>query len=76
MYEYLVEEVENPESEKYSVENQSYLNFSDNKSSGNVVRSHSDFLNVTSVINNETEWKDFLNTTLFEVSGLKVKFDH
>jgi len=66
MYEYLVEEVENPESEKYSVENQSYLNFSDNKSSGNVVRSHSDFLNVTSVINNETEWKDFLNTTLFE----------
>eukprot|EP00090_Calanus_glacialis_P015256 TRINITY_DN24110_c0_g1_i3.p1 TRINITY_DN24110_c0_g1~~TRINITY_DN24110_c0_g1_i3.p1 ORF type:complete len:495 (-),score=85.15 TRINITY_DN24110_c0_g1_i3:276-1760(-) len=59
-------EVENPESERYFAENQSYLSFSDNKSGDNVVRSHPGVLNVTSVVTNATEWRNLLNTTLFE----------
>ena len=65
-------EVENPESERYFAENQSYLSFSDNKSGDNVVRSHPGVLNVTSVVTNATEWRNLLNTTLFEVRSLSV----
>ena len=65
MKEYPVEEVVNTESDKYFVENPSYLSVSDNKSCDNVVSSQ----NVTNVVNNATEWRDLLNTTLFEVRG-------
>ena len=73
MKEYLAEEVENPESEKYFVENPSYFSLSDNKSRDNAVRSHSGIINVTNVINNATEWRDLLNAPLFEVSNKQTK---
>ena len=67
MYNYLID-LDTSVAVRFAAENESFNSFSDNKSSDNVVRSHTGVLNATNVDRNYTQWRSLLNTTLFHVS--------